>query len=201
MRFTALIAALLAGAGLTAPAASLAQSPKRPSVEFALLSSVNYVIRYRGYLLGQYVWDGPSITFYDKGLEDHYTAVTFPSVAPGLRVTFWSRSQILIDAAMSWMRLRSEGGETNDNLMFELGVGADLARREGTEHPFVGFLTGFAVLENGDPVPYIGAQLGLRHFIRDYAALRVQLGYRATLNRHEDDLRSIEIACGIGFFL
>ncbi len=196
MRSTALIAAILVGAGLTTPATTQAQSPKRPSVEFALLSSVNFIIRYNTDTwtcdtLYDYCWFDP-----DEG----YTAATFPSVAPGIRITFWSISPLLIDAAMSYMRTRSDRGSITEQLMFEVGVGADLARHAGTEHPFAGVIAGAAVIDE-QAAPYVGAQLGLRHFIRDYAALRFQLGYRVTLGRDGPDLRAIEVAAGIGFFL
>jgi hypothetical protein len=196
MRRVACVHVLIVGLLSCTAAPVRADPPKRPSVEFALLTSVDYVVRFN-------TGAPPCDTIYDYCRFDPnagYTAVTSPVVAPGLRISFWSTHPILIDLAMSWMRVRDDDHHVSEEVMFELGASADIARRRSIEHPFAGVLAGVVVFDD-QATPYLGAQLGVKHFIRDYAALRLQLGYRTTLAKNRRDLRAIEAAAGIGFFL
>jgi hypothetical protein len=93
-------------------------------------------------------------------------------------------------------------------LALESGLGADLAPSAGKWHPFVGALIGYLSIsesfgfgqDNTHSEAYVGGTLGLRHFVKDYAATRMQIGYRRTLGDYFE-LGNLEIAGGVSFFL
>jgi len=170
------VAAVLIAAG--APAA--AQEFHHGSVEFALLESVNFA----------------SLD------HENATVLTFPTVSPAIRMTFWTNSPATVDFGLSFVNVSSGDNDNVSVVCLEGGVGADLGRKGDAWRPFFGGLLGYISVseDKAESSPYLGVQFGVRNFVRDFAATRLQIGYRKTLGG-DIDLGNIEIAGGVSFFL
>ncbi|MEW5702798.1 MAG: hypothetical protein AB1792_11300 [Candidatus Zixiibacteriota bacterium] len=157
-----------------------AQVTRHGSVEFAILPSLN-------------------LASFD---EDNVTALTFPTVTPGIRMTFWSQSRMTVDFGLSFLHYSEEEWDDVSVLCLEGGPGVDLGGKGAAWRPFVNGIVGMLSISSGDSETemYVGGQVGLRHFVKDYAATRLQIGYRRTLGDFFE-LSNIEIAGGVSFFL
>lgn len=143
---------------------------------------------------------------------DDALAITAPGYAPGIRVTYWPTNMFLLDVAGSVVHVRQDNSEVTA-YMLEGGLGVDFGRKEAKVRPYAGMLLGYANLSipdiNGgfstarDFEPsstYFGAQLGVRQFIRDYAATRAFVAYRK-LGSDFDNASMIELGVGLSVFL
>lgn len=170
-----------------------AQSNPEYQFEIAIISSLSFVSERQSY---DYRGD-----WYGGGNEtEEYLLI--PGNSPGLRLTFRTRSPILVDAGVM---LIASGTDYNsarvDRFMLELGLGVDLGRKGSRIRPFVGAIGGGIMSDNSAFRNYVGGQGGVRFFVRDYAALRLQIGHRTTLNDERYGFKVTEIAAGIGFLL
>lgn len=135
--------------------------------------------------------------------SDDVTILMTP-VPPVWRLSCWTRSRITIDLGFSMLAAMSDG-ENASILNFEGGVGANLADRDAKTIPFVGVMGGLVSLslshEETEADPYIGAQIGSRVFIRDYAAVRIQAGLRHVFVKRSRGVNLFEAVAGLSFFL
>ena len=170
--------ALLAGAVLAVGDAG-AQTVNHGNVEIAVMDGI-------GIVSSEY---------------DDATVIMTP-VPPVWRLTFWTRSALTVDFGFSFLTA-SEDEDNFTILNLETGVGANLAARDAKLVPFVGALGGLLTLDGGydsETNFYVGGQVGVKSFFRDYAAVRVQAGYRHVM-LDDDDVGIIEIVGGLSFFL
>lgn len=136
------------------------------------------------------------------------TSVIMTPVPPVWRVTYWTPSPVT--ANLGFSILASDGLTVVNG---EMGLGVNFARRGAKNVPFVGVLGGLLLTDdesftdreyydddNADTNFYIGGQAGIRTFIRDYAAVRFQTGYRRVM-LERDDVGIIEFVGGLSFFL
>jgi len=180
-RVRSLLSITLASIAVTAwVTPTAAQELRHGSVEFALLESINFA---------------------GSG-DESATILTFPTVSPAIRMTFWTQSPLTVDFGLSFVSISGEDNDAVTILWLEGGAGADLGKPNSSWRPFVGGLFGLISVSAYDTEsePYIGAQVGLRHFVKDFAATRLQVGYRKTLG-DKIDLGNLEIAGGVSFFL
>ena len=138
-----------------------------------------------------------------NGIGDDATIIMTP-VPPVWRVTFWTQSPLTIETGFSLLSA-SAGGNTFTILNLEGGLGANLATHNAKTVPFVGAVGGVVAIsmtnEESQTDPYVGVQLGLRTFVRDYAALRVQTGFRHVFVKHGGGTDLFEAVAGLSFFL
>jgi hypothetical protein len=133
--------------------------------------------------------------------DDNITAVLTP-LPPVIRMSFRTSSRITADLGFSALTLSVEDDDfTVVNL--EGGV-SFLTRHEpsGTV-PFIGAMVGMVSFSSEDDSEsdfYVGAQAGIRHHFRDYAATRVQVGFRH-LTGEEIGADFLEVVGGLSFFL
>jgi len=179
--------AALMAAGI--PAVSSAEARKQYNFEFGLLASINHARIERVCYYEPWYCDGNETTTY----------AMLPGIAPAFRMTVWSDQPILFDLGVTFVSAIPDRGNVQIDVMFEGGIGYDFAKRADRFHPFVGAVGGYTALD--DPLGHLGLQGGIRYFVRDHAALRVLIGYRETLESGPPKYRSIELACGLGFFL
>lgn len=172
---------------------ALAQPGEKYHLEIGIVSSISYVSERLEY----------SYSDYERSSSyDEEVLILIPTTAPALRLTFWAASPILIDAAFMLAATSSNyGGEEVDRFMIEIGVGADLGRGEGRFRPFVGAIGGAIMSGDSETRNYVGGQAGFRFFVKEYAALRAQVGHRTTLNDESTRYQATEFAGGIGFLL
>ncbi len=171
------------------PAGVLAQPGDKYEMEFALLASINWIQETRE-------------CYYENCPADRDRSyLTVPNIAPGLRLTVWGARPVLIDFGITLFE-EDEGSrfDPDGQALLESGISIDFAKRGKKLRPFGGAIIG-AVSGDGDAKMYLGAQGGIRYFIRDYAATRAQLAYRKTVGDDPPKLRAIELACGLSFFL
>jgi len=157
-----------------------AQVSRQGDVEFAILPSLN-------------------LASFD---EDNVTALTFPSVTPGIRMTFWTQSPLTVDFGLSYLNFSAEDEDGVTVLCLEGGPGVDLGGNGASWRPFVNGVLGLLSISSGEAESemYVGGQVGVRHFVKDYAATRIQVGYRKTLGDYFE-LGNFEVAGGVSFFL
>lgn len=132
---------------------------------------------------------------------DDATVIMTP-VPPVWRVTFWSQSALTADLGFSFLTAHEDDDDLTI-LNLETGLGANLAARDAKVVPFVGGLGGLLTIDDGyqsETNFYLGGQFGVRSFFRDYAAVRVQVGYRHVM-LDSDDVGIIEVVGGLSFFL
>ena len=137
------------------------------------------------------------------GDNDKATIIMTP-VPPVWRMTFWTRSPLIIETGFSFLSATSEGDNATI-LNLEAGVGANLGSREAKTVPCASLVGGVVMIsisdEESDTHPYIGAQFGARMFIRDYAAVRIQTSLRHVFVEGGDGTNLIEVVAGFSFFL
>lgn len=178
------LCALTLSVVLTAPAQ--AQRPERATVEFATIGAL-------------------VLASYEGG--DNATQLALPSgssldaTVPSLRLTFWTNSPVMLDAAVGLVHASYE----YDDLTFliaEAGPSFDLTR-SSSAGVAVGGVLGFLLASNGDTETefYAGPQAIVRARINDHAVARFQGGLRLFLSDETGIDRMIEIGGGIGFFL
>jgi hypothetical protein len=167
---------------LASGATAKAQAPEHGRVEFAILPSMN-------------------LLSWDDG-DESATAFTFPTVSPGIRMTFWTRTSLTFDFGLSFGHMAMEGDNDPTALALEFGPGIDFAPKKGNWHPFASVLVGYLSIgeDEAESEAYVGGTVGVRHFVRDYAATRLQIGYRRTLGDFFE-AGNLEIAAGVSFFL
>jgi hypothetical protein len=127
---------------------------------------------------------------------------------PGVRLTYWTNSFLTVDLGVSFLF------EDDPILGAELGIGANLRRRDAKLQPFFSGLAGFwSNLESSSSFPgylahrteylrdgaYIGGCGGIKLFVRDHATWRLQAGLRHGVSDFDETL--LEILTGFGFFL
>ena len=192
MRCTSVFLPTLLLFSLSATSAS-AQPGEKYQLEIGMISSISFVS------------ERHESSYYDSEWptgNDDELYILIPSNAPGVRLTFWTASAILIDAAfMLAANSDNYGGEAANRCMIEMGLGADLGRGEGCFRPFIGAIGGAIMFGDSGSRKYVGGQAGFRYFVREYAALRAQVGHRTTLNDESTRYRVTELAAGIGFLL
>jgi hypothetical protein len=170
-----------------------AQPGQHYQLEIAIISSVSFVTESHEY---DYRYD------YDGGSFETDTYVLIPANAPGLRFTFWTKSPVLVDAGLMLSAKGNDGFSAEiDKFMIELGLGVDLGKGEGRIRPFLGALGGGIMYSTSDFRNYVGGQAGVRFFVKDYAAVRVQIAHRSTMGNDLPRYKVTEIAGGIGFLL
>lgn len=173
-----LIVSLLAMTVLTASTAS-AQTVNHGNVEITVMNGLGIV----------------------TANGDDATVIITP-VPPVWRASVWTESALTLDLGFSFLSAH----EDYDDLTIinaEAGPGVNLAPRDASLVPFVGGLGGLLYADNGSSSNtsfYVGGQVGIRSFIRDYAAVRMQVGYRHVMEEGED-IGIIEIVGGLSFFL
>jgi hypothetical protein len=188
-RRTTIVAALLLLFLFTPDA--LGQRNKDYEFEIAVLPSVTYV--FRSFDRERDYWESND--------PDSYTVIALPSFAPALRVSVWSVQPVVLDFGITVLEAESERGVEESQLMLETGIGMDLAKAGQRVRPFGGAIIGMMSGDVGELGGYLGAQGGVRYFFRDYAATRVQVGFRRTISDDSPRIRAIEIAFGLGFFI
>lgn len=188
-RRTAIVAAL--SLLVLATPEAFGQRNKEYELEIAVLPSLTYV--FRSSERDREYWES-----YDP---DSYTVITVPSFAPALRVSVWSVQPVVLDFGITVLESESERGVEESQLLLETGIGMDLAKAGQRVRPFGGIIIGMMSGDLGELGGYLGAQGGVRYFFRDYAATRVQVGFRRTISDDSPRIRAIEIACGLGFFI
>ena len=188
MKWLRLFVAVAVASQLSA-SVSVARPGDTYEVEFAILPSMSFVREIRECYYEPWDCEGDRST----------TVLQFPGVAPAIRFTAWGSQPLLFDLGITLIDSESDRGYSDSYLMVEGGFGVDVAKRPDKLRPFAGIVGG--VVSADDPLAYLGAQGGIRYFIRDYTATRLQLGYRATIGREPPKYRSIELACGLSFFL
>jgi hypothetical protein len=128
--------------------------------------------------------------------------VLMTPVPPVWRLSIWSPTSLTIDFGFSGLRA-SEDEDSFTILNLEGGVGANLAAHDAKVVPFVGAMAGIVSLSEDDDTEtkeYVGGQAGVRWFVRDYAAIRVQAAFRDILVEG-DNVSVIELVGGLSFFL
>jgi len=177
---------------LTAIAPSAQARPgDRYTIEFAMLPTV--VFMHESYL--------DSRRDYFEG--ESYNLTSTPIDVAQFRVTLWSRSAFIVDLAALVIRNRDswESSRDNNRHLYEGGISYDFGIGESRFRPFAGGLAGLIRSNSPDLRGYLGAQAGTRFFVKDWAATRVQVVYRHTLARADEQFRAVELSGGIGFFL
>ena len=179
-----LATALLVGLGLS-PAQ--AQRPEPGSVELLMLGGVTIVSPERG--------DKSTFIGAPSG------SPAFP-LSPMVRISYWSKSSIVIDGGFSFMRI---SGNSDDLAIMnlEVGIGGAFGSPESRTFPFIGGLLGLLHASNGgsETSPYVGASAGLRIIARENSTQRIQIGYRRFLNSNLGFDSSIELSIGFGFII
>jgi len=139
-----------------------------------------------------------------SGGENDEAVIIMTPVPPVWRLTFWTHSRLIIETGFSFLSVSSDGHNVTI-ANFEGGVGANLASREAKSVPFASVVGGMVSMsashEESETDPYIGAQLGVRTFMRDYAAVRFQTGFRHVFLKDGDGTNLIEVVAGLSFFL
>ncbi len=163
----------------------------RYTVEFAVLPSLQGVHeRFSRYSYGGYVY------------ESKDEAVT-PLDNSQFRFSLWSRSAFVVDFAK--LRIgdpHSDYGYSEGRDLYEVGLGYDFGRGDRRLRPFSTALAGLVIIDDvGDAETYVGVAGGIRYFVRDWAAARLQLAMRQKVTNTKDAFRAIELAVGMGFFL
>jgi hypothetical protein len=128
---------------------------------------------------------------------DNATVLMTP-VPPVWRISFWTQSALTADLGFSVLI-----ADDFTIINLESGMSANLAARDATLVPFIGGLAGLLNSNDGSDSStdfYLGGQAGLRSFFRDYAAVRLQAGYRHVM-LEGDDVGIIELVGGLSFFL
>jgi hypothetical protein len=181
--------AWLAASLIASPAWAVAQSASSHQFEISVMTAVTVITE-----------DVDSYYSYDSDTEESETYVRVPVGAPGLRVTFWTGTPVTVEAGLKLDLAISDDG-TGENVMAEVGVGIDLRDRTQALRPYVAVLGGLLMFNDDVSRNYLGAQAGVRYFIREYAALKIQLGHRTTMRDLGHDYRASELAFGLGFQL
>jgi hypothetical protein len=152
-------------------------------------------------VLGGFTWFVPN-----GGAKSEY-AISVPAGSgvvaglPALRITCWPASQLSLDLGFSYLHAGS-GSDKTEILNIEGGVGGSFGQKGSRTQPFCSVLFGLLSVSANSQASesYLGGQLGVRNYIRDYAAVHLQLGYRRMLGK-TFGFSTVEIAGGLGFFL
>jgi len=192
MRFLSVTTLMLLVAGLPLTAAHCDPNP-RGKFEVAMLGGATVFVQ--GY--------SDSAVF---GVPASASALPLASM---LRLSWWVGSHATIDAGFSWLSLNAEGGSRN-YLVVEGGPGVAFGKPGSAMSPFAGALVGVVRIpgkvayfrdeeERSDTRAYLGAEIGVRSWFRDYAAIRFQAGYRRVFG-NDEDWHILEVLGGIGVF-
>ena len=124
-------------------------------------------------------------------------------ITPGLRLTFWTQTPVLIDVGAS-MFSSNVFNESFTALNLEVGIGLRTTYPSRVV-PWTSVLAGF-VSWSADGTTndaYVGGQVGVRVFVTGRTSFRTQLGYRHTLQGPDSgfDLDAIETSVGLGVYL
>lgn len=168
-----------------------AQTYDHGNVEFAILGGFTLLTEHTG--------------------GDGATIFGVPYVLPGLRMSFWTKSPLVVDCGFSLLSVGADDDRVTA-LDLEAGLGRTFGPRNSRTTSFVNGLVGLLSLSTEDEShsnAYLGGQIGLRSMINDHAAFRAQVGYRYWLGssknnwweEDEFDFSTLEIAMGLSFFL
>ena len=152
-------------------------------------------------VLGGYTWFLPKGGGHGEGAVSAPVGSGVVAGLPAWRVTCWPTSQLSLDLGFSYLHAGS-GDDKTEILNVEGGVGGSLGQDGSRTQPFCSALLGLLSVSNGKTASeaYLGGEIGVRSFIRDYAAVHLQLGYRHMLG-NAFGFSTLEIAGGLGFFL
>jgi hypothetical protein len=169
---------------------TLAQRPDKGTVEFAMLGGISILD-----------YEGP---FGSNDSETYFSipsgSSTFP-LSSMMRMSFWTRSQLVIDLGFSFLNISDGGDLTAVNI--EGGIGGVFGESDAKTFPFAGAILGVLSISNGDTESegYIGFQGGFRHFFLKHAAMRMQVAYRKFLGDEFNLDSSLEVGGGLSFFI
>lgn len=169
---------------------TFAQRPTVGTVEFSILG-------------------GFSILNYEDpyGREKSETYLSFPigsstfPLASMLRMSFWTRSQLVVDLGISLMNISDGGDITSFN--FEGGLAAAFGEAQARTFPYAGVLMGVLSISDGNSESegYLGFQVGFRQFFRKHAAARIQVSLRKFLGDEFDLDTAFDLSGGLSFFI